>query len=88
MHTQLLQSLYLRATDEMSNIARYTTAIPSITQKNTGATVIIPVKPRIAEIIPTNKLATMASPLQLFLQLQLQNILSPPNTFYAKKSGW
>ena len=47
--------------------ARYTTAIPKVTHKNTGVTVIIAVKRRIAVVIPMIIPAAIAKKVQSFL---------------------
>lgn len=50
-------------------IARYTTAMPKVTQKNAGATVITAAKRRIAVKVPIIKAATTATAEQSNLQL-------------------
>lgn len=63
-------------------IARYTTEIPNITNKNTGVSVIVAVIRRNAAIIPTIMLARMATNGHESLQLQLYILDSPPSIIY------
>lgn len=62
-----------------SNIARYTTAIPSNTHKKAGVIVMVAVNRKNAVTTPTTRLARNAIKLQVVLQLHII-IFSPPFT--------
>lgn len=80
-HTQGL-GWFLFTKKPIRSTARNTAATTNTVEKKIGTISITPVKLSTAPIIPIIRLATNASPLQLYLQSQLQNIFTPPTTLY------
>lgn len=84
VHRHSQYSVLLASAAAIARTPRYTTAIPNVTQRNTGATVITAVIWRNAATTPMITLAMTAASAQRHLQLQLNSdILSPPIAIYV-----
>ena len=84
---QPLGHKYLSALYAIKVIARKPTAIPKITHRNAGVTVITAVKLKTAAIRPISKLAAMDKSVQLYFGRQLLQFdidVSPPDLIYVK----